>query len=67
MALPSLGALLELDEMAMDDFYQAFEAGVLFKPVVFLSESELNSSLLKYGAVFDDMNATCNSRSEFSI
>ena len=66
-SLPSLSALLELDDMSMNEFYQALQAGDLSEVVVLRPELELCSSSLIDEAVFDETKAALNARSVSSI
>ena len=65
--LPSLDALLERDEMYMDEFHQALTVGDQSEVVVLRPELELCSSFLLDEAVLDETKAALNPRSGSSI
>ncbi|GMG15863.1 unnamed protein product [Phytophthora fragariaefolia] len=62
-AVPTLAAMLELDEMSFDEFGEAFQAGELAEVVVIPSEEGLNSSSLLDEAVLEDAKKALNARS----
>ena len=66
-AIPSLHALLKLEEMSIDECGRALKAGDLSEIVVVRPMIELNSSSLLDEAVLEETKAALNARSESSI
>ncbi|GMF48379.1 unnamed protein product [Phytophthora fragariaefolia] len=62
-AVPTLAALLELDEISFDEFGEALQAGELAEVIIIRPEEELNSSSLLDEAVLEDAKKALNARS----
>ena len=65
--LPSLQALLELDEMSFNEFDRTLKTRSLSELVIIKPMLELNSSSLLVDAVLDDTKAALSARSGSSI
>ncbi|GMF59225.1 unnamed protein product [Phytophthora fragariaefolia] len=61
-AVPTLAALLELDEMSFDAFGEALQPGELVEVVVIRPEDEFNSSSLLDEAVLEEAKKALNAR-----
>jgi hypothetical protein len=66
-AIPTVAALLELDEMSISEFGDALKAGELAEVVMIRPEEELNSSSVMDEAVLEDTKQALSTRSGASI
>ncbi|CEG43329.1 reverse transcriptase [Plasmopara halstedii] len=66
-AMPADDALLELDEMSLEELGSALKAGDLAKAVIARPDDEINSSSLLDEAVWEETKRVLNAQSESSI
>ena len=66
-AMPSVDALLELDELSLAELGNALKAGEIAEVVLLRPEDELNSSSLLDKAVLEDTKQALNERSGSQI